>query len=88
MNEKHKLTEKLKVLETDIYDRKVDLKATERKLNSAYSYEEELEERMLSAKGKTAELKKVFFVKASEISDKYKDMKSIFDVFTGNFYRD
>ncbi len=84
--ETHKLTEKLKVIETEIHDGKVDLKATEYKLSAAYEYEEELIQRMESAKKKTAELKKEFFLKSGDISQKYNEMKKIFDVFTGNFY--
>ncbi len=37
---KHKLTESLKVIETEIHDLKVDLRAINTKLESAYQYEQ------------------------------------------------
>lgn len=87
MKQKHELTENLKVVETEIYNDKIDLRAINSKLESAYKYEEELIERMNYAKKQTEELRKQFFIKASEISIKYDKMKAIFDVFTGNFYK-
>lgn len=87
MENKHELTEKLKVIETEIYNDKIDLYGISSKLEIAYKYEEELTERMKYAKKQTEELKKQFFIKSSEISTKYDKMKKIFDVFTGNFYK-
>ena len=87
MENKHELTEKLKVIETEIYNDKIDLRGINSKLEIAYKYEEELIERMNYAKKQTEELRKQFFIKASEISSKYDKMKGIFDVFTGNFYK-
>lgn len=86
MSDKHKLTEKLKVLETKIYDKKVDLGAIERKLNSMYSYEEELNQRMVYAKEETEKQRLKFIEKSKEIGKDYSEMKKILDVFTGNFY--
>ena len=86
MSDKHKLTEKLKVIETKIYDMKVDLSAIERKLNNSYSYEEDLNNRMVMTKANTEKLRLEFIEKSKEISAKYTDMKKILDVFTGNFY--
>ena len=86
MTDKHKLTEKLKVLETKIHDHKVDLNSIELKLNSSYNYETELLERLENCRKQTEELRKQFTLKAKEISSKYKDMKNILDVFTGNFF--
>ena len=85
--DKHELTEKLKVLETEIHEAKIDLKSIKQKLEIAYKYEEELRQRQSFAKEKTDELKTDFFKKSGEISDMYKKMKDIFDVFTGNFYK-
>jgi hypothetical protein len=87
MENKHELTEKLKVIETEIYNDKIDLRGINSKLEMAYKYEEELIERMNYAKKQTEELRKQFFIKAGEISTKYDKMKNIFDVFTGNFYK-
>ena len=87
MEEKHQLTEKLKVLETEIHDAKVDLRGINSKLEMAYKYEEELHQRMEFAKKKTEELRNEFFIKSGEISNKYVKMKDIFNVFTGNFYK-
>lgn len=84
---KHELTEKLKVIETEIHDSKVDLRGIGYKLDTAYKYEDELLQRLESARKKTRELREDFFKKSGEISEKYDRMKSIFDVFTGNFYR-
>lgn len=84
--DKHELTEKLKVIETKIYDLKIDLKGVESKLNNAYRYEEELIERQSSARKKTNELQVEFFKMSGEISELYDKMKYIFDLFTGNHY--
>lgn len=86
MSDKHKLTEKLKSIETKIYDKKVDLSAIERKLNNSYSYEEDLNSRMVVTKERTDKLRLEFIEKSKEISAEYKDMKNILDVFTGNFF--
>jgi len=88
MDKKHELTERLKVLETEIYEAKLDLKTINSKLDIAYSYEDELVQRQIAAKKKTEELRKEFFKKAGEVSEMYTKMKNIFDVFTGNFYSD
>lgn len=88
MDKKHQLTESLKVIETQIHNDKIDLKGISSKLNIAYTYEQELNERMIYAKNHTEELRKEFFVKAGSISAKYGKMKEIFDVYTGNFYLD
>lgn len=87
MENKHELTEKLKVIETEIHSDKIDLRGINSKLEIAYKYEEDLIERMNFAKKQTDELRKQFFIKSSEISTKYDKMKGIFDVFTGNFYK-
>lgn len=86
MSDKHELTEKLKAIETEIYNDKIDLKTINSKLAVAYKYEEELNERMAHAKKHTNELREQFFIKSGEMSAKYDTMKDIFDVFTGNFY--
>lgn len=86
MDDKHKLTEKLKVIETQIHDEKTDLKGITSKLDIAYAYEEELYKRQISAKQKTDDLRNEHFKKMGEINQLYKNMKDIFDVFTGNFY--
>lgn len=86
-NKKHELTEKLKVLETLIHDARIDLQGINSKLDCAYSYEDELSQRQVSAKKKTEELRKEFYIKSSEISRLYEKMRDIFDIFTGNYYR-
>ena len=86
MENKHELTEKLKLIETEIYNDKIDLRGINSKLEIAYKYEEELNERINYAKKKTEELRKEFFIKSGEMSTKYEKMKEIFDVFTGNYY--
>lgn len=87
MEKQHNLTEKLKVLETEIYNAKIDLKGINNKLNNAYAYEDELVTRQNFAKKQTEEMRKEFFQKSSEISEMHNKMKNIFDVFTGNFYK-
>lgn len=87
MENKHELTEKLKVIENEIYDAKIDLKGIESKLNIAYKYEEELNQRFAAAKIKTEDLRNQFFQKASTMSKLYEQMKDIFDIFTCNFHR-
>ena len=87
MENKNELTENLKVIETEIYNDKIDLRSINSKLEIAYKYEEELIERMNYAKKQTEELRKQFFIKAGNISEKYIKMKHIFDIFAGNFFR-
>lgn len=86
MSDKHELTDKLKKIETVIYDKKVDLNSINLKLKNAYDYEEELNKRLLWAKENTEKLRLEFLQKSKEVSDEYKKMKDILDVFTGNFY--
>ena len=88
MSDKHELTEKLKKVELTVHNAKSDLRAIEAKLNASYAYEDELNQRQATAKKQTEELRTEFFKKAGEISACYKEMKDIFDVFTGNFFRD
>lgn len=83
---KHELTNKLKKLETVIYDKKIDLNAIQSKLQNAYNYEEDLNKRMLWAKEETEKLRLEFIQKSKEISEEYTKMKGILDVFTDNFY--
>ena len=87
MDNKHELTEKLKVIETEIYDSKIDLRSLNLKLENAYKYEDELLQRMEFARKQTKEIRENFFIKSVELSEKYEKMKNIFDVFTGNFYK-
>jgi len=86
MESKHELTEKLKVIETEIYNDRIDLRSINSKLVIAYKYEEELNNRMVRAKENTETLRNEFFKKSSEMSQKYDKIKNIVDVFTGNFY--
>lgn len=85
-NKKHELTEKLKVIECDIHDHRIDLKSIQAKLNTAYEYEDALLVRLETARKKTKELQQQFYEKSGVISQLYDKMKSIFDVFTGNFF--
>lgn len=85
-DDKHELTEKLKLIEVKIYESKIDLNSISLKLDSAYKYEDELIERQIAAKENTIKLRNEFFKKAGEISEMYDKMKNIIDVFTGNFY--
>lgn len=87
MENKHELTEKLKAIETEIHDLKIDLAGVNNKLAIAYQYEDDLNKRMVTAKEKTKALQIDFFRKAGEISVKYNEIKDIVDVFTGNFYK-
>jgi len=87
MENKHELTEKLKLIETEIHNDRIDLRGISSKLEIAYKYEEELIERMNYAKARTEKLRQDYFIKTGEISSKYEKMKNIFDVFTGNFYK-
>lgn len=84
---KHKLTEELKVLETEIHHGKLDLKTIQEKLDIAYKYEEDLLSRLQTARKKTSELQNEYFLKTGEINQTFNKMKSIFDIFTGNFYK-
>jgi len=87
MKNEHELTEKLKKIETEIYDDKVDLKSIHLKLENAYLYEDELAQRQRFAEENTEKLRKDFFIKAGQLSEKYVKMKSVFDIFTGDFHK-
>ena len=87
MDNKHELTEQLKVIETEIYNAKFDLRCINSKLETAYQYEEDLRNRMEFARKQTENLRNDFFRKSTEISQKYDKVKNIVDVFTGNFYK-
>ena len=87
-DKKHELTDQLKVLETKIHEAKIDLKGVNSKLEISYQYEEDLNQRQIDAKKRTNEIRKEFFIKSGEINEMYREMKNIFDVFTGNFYKD
>lgn len=87
MENKHELTEKLKVIEVEIHNAKIDMRSAESKLNMAYQYEEDLNKRLASAKQKTEELRNKFYLATQATSELYDKMKNIFDVFTGNFYK-
>ena len=86
MEDKHKLTEDLKVIETVVYNHKIDLSSLNRKLENSYKYEDELLQRLESARNETKELRQMLFLKMAEISKQYDTMKSILDIHTGNFY--
>lgn len=86
MKDKHILTDQLKQLETEIHEMRIDLRSINSRLKVAYDYEDDLAQRQVHAKEKTTLIKNEFFKKTGEISEKYKEMKRIFDVFTGNFY--
>lgn len=87
MDNKHEMTEKLKVIETEIYNDKIDLRSINSKLEASYKYQDELLQRMEWAKKQTEDFRLQYFQKATEISQKFDKMKDIMDVFTGNFYR-
>ena len=86
MDKHNAMTEKLKVLETEAYNAKVELGMIDLKLQSSYAYEEELVRRQVDTKKKTEELRQQHMIKANEIREIYDKMKSVMDVFTGNFY--
>lgn len=87
MDNKHEMTEKLKVIETEIYNDKIDLRSINSKLETSYKYQDELLQRMEWAKKQTEDLRQQYFQKSTEISKKFDKMKDIMDVFTGNFYK-
>ena len=87
-DKKHELTEKLKVIETEIHEAKLDLRAINSKLEISMQYEDDLRTRQITANEKTKQYRGEFFKKSSEISDKYRKMANIFEMHTGNFYRD
>jgi hypothetical protein len=86
MSKGHELTEKLKVIETEIHDNKIDLNSISAKLDIAYKYEDDLIQRLQSARENTTKLRNDFFKTAGEISEQYDKIKNIVDIFTGNFY--
>ena len=87
MDKKHELTEKLKVIENEVYDKRVELNSIRMKLQGSIDYEIELDRRKQEQIKKTEQLRKDFFIKANEVTELYKDMKSIMEIYTGNFFR-
>ncbi len=86
MKDKNELTEKLKTLETELYDTSIDMKGISSKINAANDYQDELLQRLELNRNKITELNKEFFIKTGIISEIFTKMKKIMDVFTGNFY--
>lgn len=86
MEKKEKLTEQLKSIENNIDDIRSDMNSISSKLNSAYSYEDELLQRLEFARKKTKDLRIEFFQKTALLTELYSEVKNICDVFTGNFY--
>lgn len=86
MNDKYKLTDKLKKIETVIYKKKVTLSTLNLQLQNANDYEDELTKRMIWAREQTEKHRIEFIEKSKEISEQYSEMKNVLDVFTGNFY--
>ena len=86
MEQKHKLTENLKALETEVYNKKIDLNSLMSKLESSYKYEDELLQRLEFAKKQTKILREECFKTSTSISNDFEKIKDILDIFTSNFY--
>lgn len=86
MNDKSKLTEDLKVLETEVYNLKIDQKSIQAKLKISYDYETNLLERLEKCRKDRILLIDELNEKQKTISAVFKKMKSILNIFTGNFY--
>ncbi len=85
-DKKNTLTEKLKVLETEVKDKKAESKMIQVKLNISYEYETELLERLEKCKQNRMALTLESNKKNKEILELFDKMKKVLDVFTGNFY--
>lgn len=85
---KSELTEQLKELETNVNNLKADSRAIRSKLNISYDYETNLLERLEKCRKDRVLLDKELTEVNQKISTNFKKMKSILDVFTGNFYDD
>ena len=86
MDQKYALTEKLKVIEKEIYQAKIDLNAINKKLEYAYQYETDLLQRLESARKQTATFRNEVFQKHTEISKNFDLMAKELEIYTGNFY--
>jgi len=75
MDKEHELTEELKVIETEIYNDKLDLRNVANKLEIAQQYENELIQRQQFARKHTEQLRNEFFQKCTSISEKYEKIK-------------
>lgn len=85
---KSELTEQLKELETNVNNLKADSRAIRSKLNISYDYETNLLERLEKCRKDRVLLDKELIEVNKKISTNFKKMKSVLDVFTGNFYED
>jgi len=83
---KEKITETLKVLETELHEKKLELKRISKTLEINYQYEDELLDRLETARNKTSEMRNEFFKVSGEISQTLDKMKKEMDIWTGNFY--
>lgn len=84
---KNKLTEDLKVLETEVNDKKAESRMIQSRLNISYEYETDLLQRLEKCKQNRLELIVESQKKNKEISEVFDKMKNILNVFTSNFYR-
>lgn len=88
MAKKKDLVEDVKVMESNLKVKLTELKSLQHQVGIALEYEEELEVRRTRAANNTKELREKFFVKSGEVTNLLHEMKSAFDIWTGNFYRD
>ena len=86
MENKPKLIEDLKALETDVNNHKIEAKSIQSKLKISYDYETDLLVRLEKCRSDRNilidDLNKVNL----NISKCFRMMKGVLDVFTGNFY--
>lgn len=85
--EKERLTDRLKLKETELDELRVELNQNSSLLNIAYQYEDDLLERLKAARLKTENLRNGHTEIRVKINEKLGEMKGIMDVFTGNFYK-
>lgn len=85
--EKDNITEKLKVLELEAMNLKIDFNSYNIKLKIAYEYETELLRRLENARSNTKLLQENVFQTSSKLADTFQKMKNELDIYTGNFLK-
>ena len=80
------LVDELKDKESELNQMMIDLRSLKSKVEIAYQYEDDLLQRLQSARNNTKGMQKSLFEKSGDITAKLSEMKKIMDIWTGNFY--
>lgn len=86
MDKIEETTEKLRLLELEVRDDLAELRQIEYKITAAIEYEDALLERAKQSRERLIDLRNQIKVKSNSLNEKFNTMKSLLNIFTGNFY--